>query len=89
MPPSCQEINGKKRVENHPPVIFLTKPARPVNILMISDGFSRPQGPPQFLLPLAVSLAFGLMFDGFILLFQLPVLIRIVHDFCRRLGMVK
>ena len=42
----------------------------------------------RFLIPMAISLAFGLLFATFILLFLLPVLIRIVYDFRKRVGTV-
>jgi multidrug efflux pump subunit AcrB len=43
----------------------------------------------RFLIPMAISLAFGLLFASVVLLFLLPVLIRIVHDLRRRLGVVR
>jgi multidrug efflux pump subunit AcrB len=39
----------------------------------------------RFLIPMAISLAFGLLFASVILVFLLPLLIRIVYDL-RRLG---
>ena len=43
----------------------------------------------RFLIPMAISLAFGLMFSSFILLFLLPIMIRIVYDLRRWVGAVE
>ncbi|MDZ7833858.1 MAG: efflux RND transporter permease subunit [Desulfobacterales bacterium] len=43
----------------------------------------------RFLIPMAISLAFGLLFASFVLLFLLPILIRIVYDLRRWAGAVK
>ena len=40
----------------------------------------------RFLIPMAISLAFGLLFASFVLLFLLPILLRIVGDFGKLAG---